>query len=167
MSLPVQPAPWSGPSPLPGPTTSAGDSLRARARAAGLCLTSGRTACGEAREFTERVLGDWELDQLRDDALTVVSELVANAVLHGPGGDAGGGVESEVLLRLKRRPAHLMCAVTDRGETLPSPGHLDASLEEGGRGLIIVEALSQHWGWTRCNPVGKTVWAMLLAEART
>lgn len=167
MSLPVQPAPWSGPSPLPGRTTPAGAAVRARARAAGLRLGGGRTACAEAREFTERVVGDWELDHLRDDALTVVSELVANAVLHGRAGDAGGGVESELLLRLKRRPAHLMCAVTDRGETLPSPGQAGASLEEGGRGLIIVEALSQHWGWTRCNPVGKTVWAMLPTEART
>jgi anti-sigma regulatory factor (Ser/Thr protein kinase) len=167
VSLPVQPAPWSGPSPLTGRTVPAGASLNARAKAAGLRLVSGRTACGEARMFTERVLGDWELDHLRDDALAVVSELVANAVLHGPGGDTGEGAEPEALLRLKRRPAHLMCAVTDRGETLPSPGHTGVSLEEGGRGLIIVEALSQHWGWTRCNPVGKTVWAMLPTEACT
>jgi anti-sigma regulatory factor (Ser/Thr protein kinase) len=167
VSLPVQPAPWSGPSPLTGRTASAGASLSARARAVGLRLAGGRTACGQAREFAERVLAGWELDQLRDDALTVVSELVANAVVHGPAGGTGEGAGSEVLLRLKRRPAHLMCAVTDRGETLPSPGHAGVCLDEGGRGLIIVEALSQHWGWTRCNPVGKTVWALLPTEACT
>ncbi|MFR0354972.1 ATP-binding protein [Streptomyces sediminimaris] len=133
---------------------------------AGLRLTGGPAACGRAREFTERVLDDWELDQVRDDALVVVSELVANAVLHGLRDDAGEGAESEVLLRLKRRAAHLMCAVTDRSETLPSPARGGASLDEGGRGLIIVEGLSRHWGWTRCVPTGKTVWAMLPTEAR-
>lgn len=165
MSLPVQPAPWPGPGPLPARTTSAGAVPGAGRRTAGLRLTGGPSACGRAREFTERVLDDWDLDQVRDDALTVVSELVANAVLHGLRADAAEGTESEVLLRLKRRAAHLMCAVTDWSEALPSPAR-GAFLEEGGRGLIIVEALSRHWGWTRCAPTGKTVWAMLPTEVR-
>jgi len=35
-----------------------------------------------------------------------------------------------------------------------------------GRGLRIVDALSEHWGWTRRALAGKTVWAMLPTRRR-
>jgi anti-sigma regulatory factor (Ser/Thr protein kinase) len=125
---------------------------------AALRLSGNRAGCAQAREFTERVLKDWELATCRDDALTVVSELAANAVLHAGSEDDDG---SGVWLKLTRRPAHLVCAVTDQGDTLPGTARAAGPLQEHGRGLFIVEALSQHWGWTRYAPKGKTVWAML------
>ena len=132
---------------------------------AALRLSGSRAGCAQAREFTERVLKDWELSRYRDDALTVVSELAANAVLHTRRHDEGEDSGSEVWLKLTRRPAHLVCAVTDQGDTLPGAAHRAGPLEERGRGLFIVEALSQHWGWTRYAPRGKTVWAMLSTGA--
>ncbi|MFF7446721.1 MULTISPECIES: ATP-binding protein [unclassified Streptomyces] len=143
-----RPAP---PSAHPRPTSTS----------ATLRLPGNNEGCAQAREFTQRVLGEWGLGEYRDDALTVVSELTANAVLHGRSGDLDADAESEVWLRLTRRTAHLVCAVTDQGEGHPCPPHAPDELGESGRGLFIVEALSRHWGWTRHSPLRKTVWAML------
>ncbi|KKD07705.1 ATP-binding protein [Streptomyces sp. WM6386] len=134
---------------------------RPTGRSATLRLPGSSEGCAQAREFTERVLGEWELGQCRDDALTVVSELAANAVLHGRKSDTLDDGESEVWLRLTRRTTHLVCAVTDQGDGLPHTAHAPKVLSEHGRGLFIVEALAQHWGWTRHTPHYKTVWAML------
>ncbi|MBK3641377.1 ATP-binding protein [Streptomyces sp. MBT33] len=130
-----------------------------------LSLSGDLTGCGQARAFTERALLDWGLDQCVDDALTVVSELTANAMLHARRCEAGDERETEVRLRLTRRPAHLVCAVTDRSDAVPVSPHAPDSFQEHGRGLFMVEALAQHWGWTRYTPSGKTVWAILPTEA--
>ncbi|HEX6714220.1 MAG TPA: ATP-binding protein [Thermoleophilaceae bacterium] len=69
----------------------------------------------------------------------IVTELVSNAVRHGPGGpvelaiQAGGnGMRGEV------------------GDPGPGIQHLDLerrrATEEGGRGLFLVDALSDAWG---------------------
>ncbi|MEU0222423.1 ATP-binding protein, partial [Streptomyces sp. NPDC006265] len=42
-----------------------------------------------------------------------------------------------------------------------------ASLDEHGRGLCIVDALSEEWGWAPTPPVGKTVWARLPTRPAT
>ncbi|MFF4906627.1 ATP-binding protein [Streptomyces sp. NPDC001260] len=130
-----------------------------------LSLSGDLTGCGQARAFTERALLDWGLDQCIDDALTVVSELTANAMLHARRCEAGDERETEVRLRLTRRAAHLVCAVTDRSDAVPVSPHAPDSFQEHGRGLFMVEALAQHWGWTRYTPSGKTVWAILPTEA--
>jgi hypothetical protein len=117
--------------------------------------------CAQARAFTDRALGRWQLDHCRDDALSIVSELVANAVVHARPGHPVGEAEPEVWLKLTLRRAHLVCAVTDPSSTLPIWSRTTDQLREHGRGLHIIDALSQHWGWTRFAPTGKTVWAML------
>ncbi|MHC5908569.1 ATP-binding protein [Streptomyces sp. S6] len=127
------------------------------AKSATLDLTGSREGFAEARDFTHRTLDDWELAHCLDDAVVVVTELAANAVLHAlPHADT-----CDVRVRLTLRRRHLMCAVTDRSDDVPVyPSAVDPLLEHG-RGLRIVEALSEHWGWTKRTPVGKTVWAML------
>ncbi|MFF4275767.1 ATP-binding protein [Streptomyces sp. NPDC001536] len=139
---------------------------RTTGRSATLRLPGSTEGCAQAREFTERILGEWELGECRDDALAVVSELAANAVVHGRRSDTPDDAESDVWLRLTRRTSHLVCAVTDQGDGLPHPAHAPNALSEHGRGLFIVEALAQHWGWTRHTPLYKTVWAMLPTQAR-
>ncbi|WP_340374301.1 ATP-binding protein [Streptomyces sp. SS7] len=138
-------------------------------RTASLHLGGGREGCAEARNFTRRTLGGWSLDHCADDALTVVTELASNAVLHGlPPLPADHLTDHfDVRLRLTLRRSHLMCAVTDPSDSpplYPPPGD---DLLEHGRGLYIVETLSEHWGWTRRSPVGKTVWAMLPTRTST
>ncbi|MGW2834564.1 ATP-binding protein [Streptomyces sp. NPDC001286] len=142
-----------------------GTARPAAPRTVQLSLSGDLTGCGQARAFTERALLDWGLDQCIDDALTVVSELTANAMLHARRCEAGGEGETDVRLRLTRRPAHLVCAVTDRSDAVPVSPHAPDSFQEHGRGLFMVDALAQHWGWTRYTPSGKTVWAILPTEA--
>ncbi|MFF4655849.1 ATP-binding protein [Streptomyces sp. NPDC001381] len=135
------------------------ESVRDSSRTAILHLKGSREGFAEARDFTHRTLDAWSLEHCADDALTVVTELAANAVLHGlpdPSAD-----HFDVRLRLTLRRAHLMCAVTDPSDSPPLYPHDGDDLLEHGRGLRIVDALSEHWGWTRRSPVGKTVWAML------
>ncbi|MFF4503817.1 ATP-binding protein [Streptomyces sp. NPDC001401] len=130
-------------------------------RTAALRLPDTGRECAQARDFTDRALDVWQLDHCRDDALSIVSELVANAVVHARPGNPVGEAELEVWLRLTLRSDHLVCAVTDPASTLPACPRRTDQLQEHGRGLHIVEALSAHWGWTRSAPTGKTVWAML------
>ncbi|WP_250290778.1 ATP-binding protein [Streptomyces atroolivaceus] len=92
-----------------------------------------------ARLLTTAHLSDWGLPT--ESAAHIVSELAANATVHGrvPGRDfqLSLAVHDDELLRI---------AVTDtRGErlTLPAP---PADFAESGRGLLIVEALADRWG---------------------
>ncbi|MFF8970150.1 ATP-binding protein [Streptomyces sp. NPDC014995] len=141
------------------------ESVLDSARTATLHLTGSREGFAEARDFTHRTLDGWSLDHCTDDALTVVTELAANAVLHAlpdlPPDDA------DVRLRLTLRRSHLVCAVTDPSDEPPVYPHTADPLLEHGRGLHIVDTLSEHWGWTRRPPVGKTVWAMLPTRPHT
>lgn len=146
--------------------------VRTSPRSAALRLVGAEQGCGRARDFVRRTLDDWALDHCSADALTVVTELLANAVLHAvsptsPTSASSADAplsrpETEIWLRLSlRRPAHLVCAVADPSDNPPVYPHAGDHLDEHGRGLHIIDALSEHWGWTRRQPAGKTVWAML------
>ncbi|MFF5481635.1 ATP-binding protein [Streptomyces sp. NPDC012935] len=150
-----------GPRRLTGPEVP-----RTSPRSAALLLVGAEQGCGRARDFVRRTLDDWALDHCSADALTVVTELLANAVLHAvtpPSAEATlSRPEGEIWLRLSlRRPAHLVCAVADPSDHPPVYPHAGDPFDEHGRGLRIIDALSEHWGWTRRQPAGKTVWAML------
>ncbi|WP_330347347.1 ATP-binding protein [Streptomyces sp. NBC_00582] len=141
------------------------ESVLGSSRTASLHLRGDREGFAEARDFTHRTLDGWSLDHCTDDALTVVTELASNAVLHGLPHLSTD--HFDVRLRLTLRRAHLLCAVTDPSDSPPLYPHPGDDLLEHGRGLHIVEALSEHWGWTRRSPVGKTVWAMLPTRTST
>lgn len=96
----------------------------------------------------------WPRDGERTDAAAlVVAELAANAVTHGRLDGRG------FRLGLALLPAgRLRIEVTDpRGERLLPAEHREAV--EGGRGLVIVDALAADWGVRPSPPSGKTVWA--------
>jgi hypothetical protein len=63
-------------------------------------------------------------------------------------------------LRLLRRTGEVMCAVLDPSDTAPVLRTPDRS-EESGRGLQMVDALSDVWGWSPVTGRGKAVWAIL------
>ena len=93
-----------------------------------------------------------------DDAEAIVGEFVANAVSHAarsaeePGQPLG--------LRLLRRTGEVMCAVLDPSDRAPVLRMPDRN-EEAGRGLQMVDALSDVWGWSPVTGRGKAVWAIL------
>ncbi|GAA3159207.1 MULTISPECIES: ATP-binding protein [Streptomyces] len=143
---------------VPGPDSFAACALSASAR-----------TVADARRFTLATLRGWRIcAALTDDAALIVSELVSNALRYGvrnAHGEAGcgrvaGPVVTPAWLALTRREDGVMCAVSDGGEGAPVIGTPDP-LAESGRGLSIVEQLSDAWGWTLPDRSGKTVWATL------
>jgi anti-sigma regulatory factor (Ser/Thr protein kinase) len=124
---------------------------------AACALNTGAQSSRTARRFTRNTLKEWGLAVLADDAEAIVGEFVANAVSH-----AARCVESgqPLGLRLLRRTGEVMCAVLDPSDTAPVLRVPDRT-EEAGRGLQMVDALSDVWGWSPVTGRGKAVWAIL------
>ncbi|AXL90189.1 hypothetical protein C4J65_19275 [Streptomyces sp. CB09001] len=119
-------------------------------------LSATRRGARLARLLTERQLDDWSVPS--GEAVQVVAELAANAVLHGrvPGRD--------FRLTLRLFPGGtLRVEVTDaRGDRVPCLPDPAADEEECGRGLRIVAAYADRWGVDAGPAPAKTVWAELV-----
>jgi anti-sigma regulatory factor (Ser/Thr protein kinase) len=119
-----------------------------------LSLSGAAASVPAARRFVRSTLQSWELDQLVEAAVLVVSELATNAVLHA---------RSSFLVRLTvdHRGAlrvEVVDASTKRPQRRPfTPGSTT------GRGLSIVEDLVSDWG---VEPVegGKVVWVEIVGD---
>ncbi|WP_143589937.1 ATP-binding protein, partial [Streptomyces africanus] len=73
----------------------------------------------------------------------------------------GAPAAPEIRLGFLLDPTHLLVTVSDPDDHPPVYAPTGSALAEHGRGLGIVDALSEEWGWTPCPPAGKTVWARL------
>ncbi|GAA4737542.1 hypothetical protein GCM10023350_21940 [Nocardioides endophyticus] len=141
-----------------GAATPAGPSpteVDASAKTASLTLDDDLRSAGIARKFLRGTLADWSVD---DDpvetAQLCLSELVTNAVIHG-------GASSELTLTLDE--GLLTVAVRDHGGA--GGPEVQVVVDEDpmrvfGRGLVLVEALSDSWGSVR-DSVGTTSWFVL------
>jgi hypothetical protein len=89
-----------------------------------------RTSAAQARRFVADTLGAWHLSELIPDAQLVVTELVANAVLHAA---------SDVVVGIDRTPTGTRLSVTDTSGAFPSVRPLEVH-RAGGRGLHLVAA---------------------------
>ncbi|MGH3279492.1 MAG: ATP-binding protein [Trebonia sp.] len=134
--------------------------------AVGCPLSRGPQSARAARRLTRNTLRDWGLAFLAEDAETIVGEFVANALTHATAVMSDvplsrkQAAESRLGLRLFRRTGEVVCAVLDPSDSAPVlkvPG----SIEESGRGLQMVDALSDVWGWSPVAGRGKAVWAIL------
>jgi hypothetical protein len=105
-----------------------------------------------ARLHTTAVLWEWDMEALSQPAELAVSELVTNAVrastearqaAQAAGGRGGLPVVS---LRLAGDGKHLLVEVSDRDSRPPVPTMVDPE-RDGGRGLLLVEAVSDRWGY--------------------
>src|SRR5262245_19278952 len=119
------------------------------------------TAVGCGRLHAKHVLWEWKLDHLADDAQTLVSEMLTNAVTASRT-PQGAGL---VILRLLANHQQLLIEVWDQNPDDPGPRHAPDDAENG-RGLIVVEALSNRWGHHRTHANRKVVWCELLVAAR-
>ncbi|MFH7598769.1 ATP-binding protein [Streptomyces racemochromogenes] len=116
-----------------------------------------------SRDFTHRALTAWhwlpaataEGRQAAEDVVLLVSEVVANACLHGGGAGA---------LVLDCTPERLRIEVTDINPAPPVPAGSGGGRRRsagagwpGGYGLLIVDRLAREWG-SRPGAAGKCVW---------
>ncbi len=116
-----------------------------------LLLPMSAKAPAAAREFLCRSGCPQHALHLLDDALLLVSELVTNSVVHGG---------PPIVLAVHCDGEGLHVRVLDGSTLLPQPRVADDDAE-GGRGLTLVELLTDTWG---VEPVGddhgpgKAVW---------
>lgn len=110
-----------------------------------------------ARLHARHVLWEWGLTRLGESAELLVSELITNAVKASRAVMQG----SSVRLWLVSDLARILILVWDASPQ--PPVRINTSGEaENGRGLILVEAISEQWGWyVRDGSAGKFVWAII------
>jgi len=111
-------------------------------------------AARQARELVTEACARWELTDLVGPACTIVTELVNNVVVHA---------QTPMRVTLRLRDRHFNIAVRDDSASAPEargPAHPTAP---GGRGLMMVDAVAQTWGYMPLAD-GKVVWAVLLTD---
>ena len=116
-----------------------------------------------ARDFTVATLRRWGTAHSSQDIAIVVSELLTNALRHALPGPDDTGPRRPVRLGLLQQGRWVLCAVADPGKAVPVP-RTPGSLAEAGRGLQMICAFSDRWGYTTSGDAGKVVWAMFTAR---
>jgi hypothetical protein len=138
-------------------------------------LTAVSSAVPRARRRTREMLWEWKLDFLADDAELVVSELAGNAIAatraaadpagapSHASGDGGGPGPGIVWLRMLGGPSRLLILMRDGVLAPPVLSDHVCADGEGGRGLLLVDALAARWHWYHPPRPhgGKVVWALL------
>jgi anti-sigma regulatory factor (Ser/Thr protein kinase) len=120
----------------------------------GIELSPVPAAVRRARQRSRHVLRDWGLGGLIADAELLVSELTTNAI---------AVVQSATLVRmwLLADIERVLVLVWDPSPLPPVLAQREHDAENG-RGLQIVEAVSQLWDWYRPrDATGKVVWALV------
>ena len=116
-----------------------------------------------ARDFTVATLHRWGMAERSPDIAIVVSELVTNALRHALPGSGHIRPRRPVRLGLLQPGPWVLCAVADPGTAAPAP-RAPGSLDETGRGLHLIGALSDQWGYTTPSQTGKVVWALFYPQ---
>jgi hypothetical protein len=95
------------------------------------------TGPGLARRAARDRFGDFLSRRQLNDLDVVISELVANAIVHGGG---------EIVLRLQLDGETLRGEVIDQGGGFEHEVRVSGPDDFGGRGLMFVEAMTSRWG---------------------
>jgi anti-sigma regulatory factor (Ser/Thr protein kinase) len=121
---------------------------RERAMATVLAVPYNATGPRVARRFVQQFAANYRLGPAAD-LVTIVSELVTNAIVHGA---------KPVRLRLLHQDGETSIEVTDGDPHIDKVRLRANQAEPGGKGLRVVASLAKRWG-ARPSPSGKTVWA--------
>jgi anti-sigma regulatory factor (Ser/Thr protein kinase) len=123
-----------------------------------------------ARRHARQVLGEWGLDKLSETVELLVSEIITNAVHASAGpagrqrGEATADDASTLLFWLAADGERALIQIWDCCEAKPQRRE-SATSDERGRGLLLVEALSDEWGsYVPSGWAGKVVWALVAGE---
>ncbi|MFF3446074.1 SpoIIE family protein phosphatase [Streptomyces sp. NPDC002667] len=111
-------------------------------------------AVRHARRYTRRALRSWGVTEYTDAALLIVSELVTNALVHTDG---------QVRLDLTLLNHRLRIAVADNSPRTPIKPTSIGWEATGGRGVLLVEAMSATWGTVPVSG-GKQVWSEIALD---
>ncbi|WP_435109191.1 ATP-binding protein [Nocardiopsis synnemataformans] len=127
-----------------------------------------RASVGEARVWLDATLRALRVPAaMTDSATLVLSELVSNAITHTRSGQRGGEVSVETLVHHQGLRTELTVRVIDDGATtVPRPREVSPDAEHG-RGLFLVQALTQAWGKLsdgRCGVWARWSWPTLTAH---
>ncbi|MFD9125293.1 ATP-binding protein [Kitasatospora sp. NPDC059571] len=107
---------------------------------------------GQARHALTALVSDL---RTADNAALLISEAVANAVEHSRGPSV------RIVIRHDHHSGEVLCQVRDSSPDLPAPRDTPAPVnDENGRGLHLITALSDAWGFER-EPDGKHLWFRL------
>lgn len=115
-----------------------------------LRLTVGEHSARHIRTIARSLLDEWGMRELTDAVELGVTELVANVVRHVP------DRRCEVLVLRQTRGVRI--EVTDGFSQLPVFSVQLKLDDEGGRGLLLLDAVSDKWGVDLRHDGGKTVW---------
>lgn len=106
-----------------------------------------------AREFVAETLRRWDLEPIVYEGALVTSELATNALLHAV---------SDVTIAIGRRGDTVRISLIDPHPEGPKR-RPESATRIGGRGLSIIDALTERWGSGRVGD-RKIVWAELSAR---
>jgi anti-sigma regulatory factor (Ser/Thr protein kinase) len=111
-----------------------------------------------ARYHARQVLWEWHLAAQAESAELLVSELVTNAIT----ASRATRPDSPVGLWLLSDTVRILILVQDHSPHPPVRTELETS-SNGGRGLLLVEAISSQWDWyvPELSRTGKVIWAIM------
>lgn len=124
-------------------------------------------AVGQARAYARWLLDTWQLESIADTVELLVSELVTNAI-------NATGITNEDLAEhsLVSNVTPIYVCLSVRSEAVrievwdtssrPPLRRAAADEDEGGRGLLLVQALTKEWGCEVLQTGGKIVWCECL-----
>lgn len=109
-----------------------------------------------ARRWSEDVLASVGASELADTMALLVSELVSNVVLHA---------RTPCSLRIDQRDGRLRVEVSDGSDRLPGTVPRTDPLASSGRGMLLVQGLSEAHGVDPQPAGGKRVWFELVVPS--
>jgi anti-sigma regulatory factor (Ser/Thr protein kinase) len=111
----------------------------------------------EARHFVAALL-EGEDKHLVEDAVLVVSELATNAVQH----TRSGWYRGWFLVIIGFTDDLLRIQVTDQGgDAEPMVRSVNTPVDEGGRGLVLIDACAKDWGVKDRSDGARCIWVDL------